>query len=303
MTLFRARLRLDGPLGTALTSGTLFGHLCWAYRARRGEAALGVWLRDMRAGAAAPFLVSDGVPHDLLPRPLLRPVSWSEDLPTAESDRLKRQRRLGWITRASWLKVRIGLSASALPPLLVDWRPQPVRQAHNRIDRLTGGTPEVAGLWFIDDDWSFSTTPDRDLYLDTDLPDTEVADLLADVGEQGYGRDSTYGRGRWRLEALAADPELEGGSGDRLLSLSHGCLDPAMADARWERWTHFGKVGAEMAMSGARPFKRPVLLMKPGATWAAGPGPFGRLLDGVHQDRPEIIHNAWHLAIPYREAA
>ena len=38
----RVRLELTAPIGTPLASGTLFGHLCWAWRERHGE-VLTVW--------------------------------------------------------------------------------------------------------------------------------------------------------------------------------------------------------------------------------------------------------------------
>ena len=30
-----------------------------------------------------------------------------------------------------------------------------------------------------------------------------------------------------------------------------------------------------------------------------GDGPFGALLSGVHPNRPEIVHNAWHLCVAF----
>jgi CRISPR-associated protein Csm4 len=212
------------------------------------------------------------------------------------------------------------MSAARLHDLLVDWKPGPAVHAHNRIDRITGTTPDTAGLWFVEDDWSFAKVlrdgrpdpqaPLRDLYVDTDMPMAEVVTLLAEVGEHGYGRDATYGRGRFRVEGAEPDPELAAHAGNRAMSLSHGCLTASMHDPRYERFTHFGKVGIELAATGARPFKRPVLLMRPGATFRPeGAGPFGALLGGahepperrVHQDRPEVVHHAFHLAIPYTE--
>ncbi|MEK0085285.1 hypothetical protein [Benzoatithermus flavus] len=311
MSLYRIRLRLEAPLGTGLTSGTLFGHLCWARRARHGAAALERWLRAMAAGDEPPCLVSDGFPAGLLPRPLLPPPPVPDDADPAAADTAKRCRRRRWVRREDWLELRAGLSAARLASALVDWQPSFATRAHNRIDRHTGTTPETAGLWFVDDDWSHArrlpdgrddpTAPLRDVYVSTALAPEDVFSLFVEIGQQGYGRDATYGRGRWSVEAVEPDPVLAACAGERLMSLSHGCLSAGMAEARWERWTHFGKVGIELAAAGARPFKRPVLLMRPGATWRHGPGPFGALLTGVHQDRPEVVHNAWHLAIPYTE--
>ena len=73
MTDFVVRLEMDGPIATPLLSGTLFGHLCWAYRARRGgDAALSSWLEKLQE---TPFRLSDGFPRGWVPKPLLRPVA------------------------------------------------------------------------------------------------------------------------------------------------------------------------------------------------------------------------------------
>lgn len=331
MSLHRFRLALEGPLGTPLSSGTLFGHLCWAMLRRQGEPALVAWLADLRAGTRH-FLLSDAFPKDLLPRPLLPPFRQPDQTGTKEADEAKSRAKRPWVKRSDWLVHRGALSPGRLDGILTDWtspagdgscnrgpprhagakrpeqdvRRQPVRavHAHNVIDRLTGTTPEIAGLWFVEDDWSFAAAAERDLYIDTDLPAAEVEALLAEVGAHGYGRDATYGRGLFRVLDGDLDRALADHAGNRLMSLAHGCLTPNMADARWERFTHFGKVGIEMALTGARPFKRPILLMKPGATFRLeGAGPFGALLEGVHQGPPDIVHHAWHLAIPYTEAA
>jgi CRISPR-associated protein Csm4 len=77
-----------------------------------------------------------------------------------------------------------------------------------------------------------------------------------------------------------------------------------MRDALWRVEPHFGKTGPQLALgAGASPFKRPLLLTRAGATFApVGEGRFGAWLRDVHPTRPEIGHNAFHVAIPFREA-
>ncbi|MBK8185550.1 MAG: hypothetical protein IPK63_22690 [Candidatus Competibacteraceae bacterium] len=75
MPAYRIRLRLGGPLATPLHSGTLFGHLCWARRLRESERALVTWLTSL---PESPFLLSDALPCDQLPRPLLQPTDRPE---------------------------------------------------------------------------------------------------------------------------------------------------------------------------------------------------------------------------------
>lgn len=313
--LLRIRLRLVAPLGTPMVSGTLFGHLCWAWLDRHGEKALEEWLDAMARGARAPFLISDAFPAGHLPRPLLPPDIPAQDVPLEQARQAKRRRHAMLVRREDFLRLRTRpsregdwLAAVAEPPAHL-----PVQHAHNTIDRLRATTLEVAGLWFVEDDWGFARVPERDVYVDTDLDAGEVRALFALVGESGYGRGVTYGRGFFEVVEVSEDRELAqplDGDDVRLVSLSHGCLSPNMRDARWRRTTHFGRLAARAAGrpgadgAPARPWKVPLLLMRPGATFApADGGPFGALLDRVHRDLPQVRFNAWHLAVPYREAA
>jgi len=312
--LRRLRLRLTAPLGTPLTSGTLFGHLCWAIRARRGEAALLAWLD---AQAEAPWILSDGFPAGLLPRPILEPspAPRRRDVPAA--DAAKKRDRMGWITVGGFLATRDALSAEALQPHLRagptleergpanrGWGDlQRVRMAHNRIDRRRGTTPEEGGLFFVEEDWGHAVAPEREVYLRSFAPDAEVEELFTEIGAAGYGRDATWGRGTFGVVAVEALPELDRHDGPRRLSLSHGTIGANMADPRYRLFTHYGKVGDTMAATGARVWKRPLLLTRPGATFGArDDGPFGALLGDVHQDNAAIRHDARHLALPCRDA-
>ena len=317
--LLRCRLRLDpaSPLGTPLSSGTLFGHLAWAKRDRDGEAALTDWLDRL---AAEPFALSDALPADRLPRPLL-PSPPPEPPQKLTSEGLKKlekekdMRRRGFVTVAAWRSLCIGLSARKLKNgpeiengLAAGSGLISARSPHNVIDRRNGQTPEQAGLWFADENWPAADATARDLYVRGTLPEAELAELLRRVGEQGYGRDASTGRGRFSLERIEdaswLDDAPQAGGQRRMLSLSHGTLTPNMLAPRYKQTVLFGKVGKAMLPDVERPWKLPVLLMLPGATFApADVGPFGAWLTGIHQDRPEIGQNAFHLAIPYTEAA
>lgn len=300
--LYRVRLRLEGPLGTPLTSGTLFGHLCWALRERHGEAELTRWLA---AQDAEPWLVSDGFPAGLLPRPLVRPAPRPK-ASGGDADEAKKRARRPWLPLADFLKLRGALSETTMAERLKDGPEahQGHRLAHNTIDRRRGTTPEEGGLFFVDEDWSFTKQPERDVWVRSTASPEHIEGLFGTVGETGYGRDATWGRGRFKVKAVEPFPDLDAHAGNRMLSLSHGVLTPNMGDPRYRLHTHYGKLGPIMAATERRVWKQPVLLARPGCTFRPeGDGPFGRLLDGVHQDRNDIRHDARHVAIPYTEVA
>lgn len=315
MTLWRLRLALDplAPFATLPTSGTLFGHVCWAYRARHGQPALQAWLDGL---AAKPCAVSDLLPADHLPVPLLPapPEALPQPL-TAEAraryDRRKQERRRRHIHRDAWREVRVGATAARVAAKAAETAAlfAPGRVPHNRIDRRSGKTPEAGGggLWFADEFWPAGPRPTADLYVRSTLPKDKIATLLRDVGETGFGADAGYGRGRFRVEGIEAAGWLDeapgAGGARRMLSLSQGFVTANMQQARWRRFVLFGKVARSVMAEGARPWKLPLLLAEAGCSFApADAGPFGAWITGVHQDRPEIGHNGFHLAIPYTEA-
>jgi CRISPR-associated protein Csm4 len=313
--LLRCRLRLDpaSPLRTPLTSGTLFGHLAWAKRDRDGEPALEAWLDRL---GREPFALSDALPAERLPRPLLPPPPPPLAAPRELSaddlkqlDEKKEVRRRNFISLHDWRDLRVGLSAEKLERRLATDGSgfKHARTPHNVIDRRNGHTLEQAGLWFADEDWPDANATTRDLYVRGTVPQAELADLLRRVGEQGYGRAASTGRGQFTLKSIEPvdwlDDVPQTAGVRRMLSLSHGTLTPNMQAPRYKRMVLFGKVGKAMLAEVDRPWKLPILLMCPGATFEpADTGPFGAWLTGVHQDQPRIGQNAFHLAIPYTEA-
>lgn len=304
MTLRRIRLRLKAPLGTPLSSGTLFGHLCWARREAEGEAALVRWLAAL---PEAPWALSDGFPADLLPRPIVRRVPsprpermTREALGQLEED--KRRRKLAWVKADDWPELRSRVSDPLLDACATSGLARPHRLAHNTIDHRTGSTPDEGGLYFVDEDWSHADCPERDVYVRADASDDDLRMLFTAVGEAGYGRDASLGRGHFTVDGVDDAGWLDDHEGCRRMSLSHGAVTANMSAPRYRLYTHYGKLGASALAEGAIAWKHPILLTRPGATFAAADaGPFGAWLTHVHQERPEVGHNAFHVAIPFTE--
>jgi CRISPR-associated protein Csm4 len=295
-----------------LDSGTVFGHLCWWVRLREGEEAL---VRFLAEQEQAPFLVSSGIPSGYLPVPLLKPTSRANSRPEAGSvetrlanldERKKLKRRL-WLSVAAFLAERSALDPTTLAAALLRDKPpvsgQDQRMAHNRIDRLTGTTPKQGGLYFLDEYWSSESKGDLwDIYVRGNWPESRLAEAFDYLGEHGYGRDASLGRGRFSVELDLPAPGLFEYRGNRQLSLSHGVVSGNMTDVRYKVKTTFGKLGSAFAVTGA-PNKHPVTLLLPGTTFSGeSDGPWGRLLTEMHPLRPEVVQNAYHLAVPFSES-
>ena len=317
-TLYRVRFRLASPLGTPLHSGTLFGNLCWIWRYLYGEEDLGRWLVSLQHD---PFLISDGFLAEYLPRPLLR-ASEPRALSLQEVNLRKRVKKLRLVPREIFLELRDKLSEDALQASLIRWMTDEesaekertpeenrrhgvegwVRVPHNHIHRLTGRTPDSGGLFFSEELWATGLKQYRDVYVYTSLPIAKLRELFEQMGRFGYGKDASWGRGRFDGVEIEQERELDAdASRPRAMSLSHGSLTPNMGNARYHLETHYGRAGGVYS-STESPFKYPLVLLKPGATFDAAAGPFGQLLTDLHPTKPWVRHNAWHLVVTFREA-
>ncbi|MDQ2694753.1 MAG: hypothetical protein M3Z21_05120 [Pseudomonadota bacterium] len=309
MADLRLRLTLQGPVATPMHSGTLFGHLCWIKRWRDGEDALADWLAAM---AQRPLLISDALPADCLPRPLLAPM---EPPRPAGGDRAAFVRRLqadrallgtDYIRVTDFLDLRVRLNEAQLLDRLRstgaaetgDGRVMP--QARHPLHRLRATALEGDGRQVALECWPDAAAAGRDVYVRGGDADTE--DLFRRLGEWGFGRAAGLGRGRFTVRAEPAEPRLFQHRGNRLLSLSHGVLTPNMLHPRYRLHAHYGKLGAghDRPLS---PHKRPLILTRPGATFEpADAGPYGALLAAVHPGTAPVRHHALHLCLPYTEA-
>jgi CRISPR-associated protein Csm4 len=175
-----------------------------------------------------------------------------------------------------------------------------VRQVHRSLNRLSGDATDTEALYFTEEDWHYGRAREWDVYVAGEIGAAELRELFQQVGEFGFGRDASLGRGQFSAQLERADGGLFRYPGQRFLSLSHGVISPNMVDPLYRLHTHYGKL-SNFAVSGASsPFKYPLLLTRAGATFSAtDSGPFGALLAGVHPQQLQIRHNAWHLCLPF----
>lgn len=294
------RLEMDGPLATPLLSGTLFGHLCWAYRQKRGgDAGLAKWLEALRNH---PFLISDGLPTGWVPKPLIRPRPHLQRQTVEQIDRKKEAKKARFVLMKDFLKIRHSVNEDHLAEISgipMEWHEQ--RAPHNTINRLTGRTPESGGLFFVDEWWPSENSQSRDVYVSSRMEGSELEDLFGAVGEWGFGKDSSIGRGRFTVRVEPDESGLTAPAGNRRMSLSHGVLTDNMTCPRYRLHPVYAKIGGELSMRHS-PFKYPLMLLQPGSTFTPdGAGPFGELLSQVHPELGFVRQNAWHLTAGFTE--
>lgn len=320
MTLYRIVLELLSPLGTPLQSDTLFGHLCWIVVHRDGAGALQSFLEPFRRGHP-PFVLSDGFPSGILPRPLL-PRLVPPEPQKEELDLGQVVRKAAWLTIEQFRSLSTGGSLAQFISQAEDGRVQTtlpssgwvtVQTYHATLDRRSGrtGGGESVGRLYSTIGWLPLPTeqetykPLVDIYARaTEEGIVLLEDLLSLLSKVGYGKDKSVGRGSFRIASIQPMPELDECPGaDGFVSLSSFVPAPGdPTEGRWRLRTKYGKLGEEWALSEL-PFKRPLLQMVPGAAFYTGAPPrlwYGTIVEGIAPAHPEVIQNCQTVALPVR---
>lgn len=298
---YRLQIRLLAPLGTPWQSDTVFGHLAWHMAHGYGESAVRDFLEPFRAGTP-PFVLSDGFPGDLLPRPLLLvPVSRCASAVEYAAARVRRKSL--FVSQDDFSALRKGTQV-AWQPVPHPWVSFQIPHAaiHRHSETTTGPEGEESGNFFLTDVETLADGDSLCLYLRADDEwATKVPEMLAKIAPLGFGRDRSVGAGAFEVlqvqpyDGFGALPNANG-----FISLSSYC--PARQDPTQGRWRvrlKYGKLG-EHAGAG-NPFKRPLVQLEPGAVFFTGGPPrpyYGRAIPNLAPGFPEAIQCCYTLAVP-----
>lgn len=320
MQLYRLKLRPVAPWATPWQSDTLAGLLCWACARTGGEAALRVEILDPARADQPPFVLSDAFPGDLLPVPVVvRLRAW----PAAERKNVKRAR---WLSPAVFQAARSGAHLAA-SDLLDGDAFVPCDRLRNTLSRTGSTTAGISGggsdggSLFTSEEICLNTksalikqTPYLSVYARI-APDfkARLTELFNELAFYGYGADASTGTGHfdilgdWEpMDWLAGDDNA--GAGIMALSTFQPAPhDPT--DGCWDAFTKYGKIGPDFGLANV--FKRPLVLLRPGASFRAAPRPFlGRAI-AMHEllapqdcaaleaQNAHIVHWAYGLAVPF----
>ncbi|MGZ8094753.1 MAG: type III-A CRISPR-associated RAMP protein Csm4 [Methylosarcina sp.] len=288
---------------TPLKGDTLFGQLCWAIRNRFGEKRLTELLQGY--SEKRPFaVVSDAFPEGYWPLPKL-PGSFYRLL---ESEDRKAVKKRIWLPKesfdaplAEWLQQSVtstfiasiiaaelektkGVGARPTSRLkaLSEKHPQP----HNTINRQTNTTGEngfapyrIEQEWFIPDlRWTIY------LLSDERLSAQEFLQCLQDIGNIGFGRDSSTGLGKFKIEAFTSHELPAQQNANACLTLAP-CAPQGQGfnpqNSYYQLFTRFGRHGDIAVHQGGKPFKNPVLLAQTAAVFGVEPPVAGFIGQGI----------------------
>jgi len=324
MELFRFNLRLLASTGSLWQSDTLFGHLCWQLVFRDGEAALQEFLEPFLQGAP-PFVLSDGFPAGLMPRPLLQDKGDTVSVSVEEYAAAKRLRKARFLAEEQFNRLRAGETITALVTEGGWMRTETLHAALDRNTMRTGGEGSEGQLFQTEswipqpvrpsgagqqaeslEDGCQSTgkeTPNLQVYARATAKGLEqLRELMTILAKVGYGRDKCTGSGQFRIfdvERLEGWDALPNANG--FVSLSS--FVPAAGDpvqGAWRLRIKRGMLGESRAR-GTDPVKRPLIQFEPGSVFKTPSQPrpwYGRIVRGLSPAYPDVIQSCQTVAIP-----
>ena len=312
MPEYRVTIRPMSPFETPLHSDTIFGHICWALRYQEGEESLRLFLDKLKQDHSI-FLLSSAFPEGYIPCPLLRPMTMKEDDDFRErffsgkpiyeaTTKTKSFSKIRWISEKLFDDVKDHLSTFYLYERMLQEKGEPafqktIEEWHNSINRLSGRV--IEGNLFTQE-VTFYNTNLVVLVRESYFGKNRLYKLFEFIGKNGFGADASNGRGFFSCN-IEEKPILGSINPNAATLLSH--TTPSSSDPKegyYRVLTKFGKVGGTFAVRGLF-FKRPTLIIEPGATFMNPLKPYyGRIIGNVHSTYKEIVHYGLGLPLPVR---
>jgi CRISPR-associated protein Csm4 len=265
---------------------------------------LATWLLPFLNGEP-PFVLSDGFPAGLLPKPLFprsrRSLSAGIDtreLKEKKYDSYKKQEKAPFQTIEEF---RSTCASPEKPPTVAFSPWVTTHTPHATIDRMTmttGGEGSAGNLYETTE--KHLPHKDVDVYLRS-LAGQEamVEKNLEQIGRCGFGKDKSVGLGRFTVKNVEKTTDLrEVETVEGFINLSSfvpAANDPK--DGYWRLRVKYGRLG-ENAGEG-NPFKKPLLQIEPGAVFK-NTRPYlkpwyGRMVESLSASFPQAVQNCYTL--------
>lgn len=299
MKTYRLKLKPKSSFLTPWQSDTIFGGLCWAMAWRKGKAELAQFLNEYKTGNPA-FILSDGMPGDLLPAP----AHLSLIVKTDDYQKAKNLKKIAWLKPVDFEMLRKGHFKADLYENIKPFKP--FTTMHSSINRITGTTGDDGSLFELLE-YNLDAKETNADYLSVYLKIREgyedtVMSLFSDLSSSGYGAKKSSGKGSFEL--AGGLEEFNGFSAfsgaNAFISLSNFMPAPDdPTEGYYKTLVKYGKLGAEYAFSGT-PFKKPLLLLTTGSVFRVNSiKPFyGQMVKGVVTAICDIVQYGYAFDVP-----
>ncbi|MGO9569893.1 MAG: type III-A CRISPR-associated RAMP protein Csm4 [Desulfomonilaceae bacterium] len=295
---YRLDVKLLSPVGTPWQSDTIMGHLAWCVGLRDGESSLKAFLEPFLE-ADPLFVVSDGFPSGLLPRPFFPLVQERGEMSIEQSALAKKRTEAPLLSTEDFEAVRRGMG-DLCAPVDSPWRT--FEMLHAVIDRTTFSTEGQGNIYTTSSQALDLKSSVISVYVRAKEQAAEsIKDLFEYLSSIGFGRDKSTGSGEFRVvgfsecDLFALFPNADG-----FISLSTfvpGSSDPT--EGFWKLHVKRGKLGEGTGQGN--PFKRPLIQFLPGSAFFTDgmPAPwYGRVVERIAPGMTEAVQICYCFAVP-----
>lgn len=323
---YTLELVLQSSVVTPFQSDTIFGHICWAVRFLKWDIQdkLEHFLRQFGDSNSPPLLVSNGFPKGYLAKPILTPVTQKElDSLLGRSKRIHDSFKVKAVKNADLIEIeQLGvLVREQITPLklfesiykmsdadsckMEEVKGHAAIVQHNTINRLENRVK--SGLYSHEELFFDEESRRFEIYLRTNyFSKDDLVRIFEFVGEQGYGKDKSTGKGYFTFMIRDGIDLPESAEPNAFMTLSS--YIPAHHDpvrGHYSIILKYGKLGGfyGSGVAGKVPFKKPLIMFSAGSTFYTEDfkkaDSYGVLLEGVHHDR-RIRHYAYAFPLGIR---
>ena len=275
MQLYKVSIKLQSALVTPLKGDTIWGHVVWGIANHEGEQAVANFLAEEKS-ATPSLIVSSAFPKGTICKPFPKHEDRKPKLSTEEYSKIKKSKKEKFISATKYFSDFTENEAKS-------FRFEQVQAMHNSINRFSN-TVEEGNLFAVEELWASSQ--DFDLYVLSSYSKERIKLLLDWAFENGYGADSSTGKGKISVEnIIPVKPKIS--------SNKYVVLAPFVTDFSEIKknslcantFIRAGKIGGAFA-SSMNPYKKTVILFDEGAVFeSAIPLQFiGKLITKVHSD-------------------
>ena len=288
MQLYKASLKLKSSLVTPLKGDTIWGHIVWGIANHEGEDAVKKFL-DAEKKSEPELIVSSAFPKGTICKPFPKHEMRKLQMSKKEYAQIKKKKKEKFVSAEKYLTVSDEVYKKT-------FRFEQVQTMHNSINRFSG-TVEEGNLFTTEEMWA--THQDFDLYVLSSYSKEKIKQLLDWAFENGYGADSSVGKGHIQVEDI--EPVQT-----KTCSTKYVALAPFVTDfsvikedsLRANTFIRTGKIGGAYS-SFMSPYKKTVILFDEGAVFESEkPIQFiGNLIEKVHAD-DKICQSGFAPVIP-----
>lgn len=277
MNLYRITIRLKSSLVTLLKGDTIWGHFVWGIANHEGDETVDKFLEECKT-ENPPLIVSSAFPQGTICKPILE-VKEHGDLSIEKYSEIKKNKKIKFVNARDYFTDKKDLEFS-------DKVFESQNSMHNSINRFTN-TVEGQNLYSVEEMWAKIGKEFFDLYILSSYTAERVTQLTKWAFENGYGADSSVGKGNIEVlsDAEIVQPSIKG---KKYVALAPFVLDEKqkVQSLCADTFIRSGKIGGAFS-SSLSPYKKTVILFDEGAIFESEePLQFvGKLLTDIHTDK------------------